>query len=146
MGEYFLRFLENEDEAQMTGYKFLAMKDRVIVSQTFHHKEYEELDRPRNLSTAEARKLWASLIKSGRFEEIHRESLPQVLEKIKTNGGFLSMEDLRVIAKEDRLKMILVRMGNSRFLAHAQDVKWLIEIVQRDGKDYIRDVSLPAER
>jgi hypothetical protein len=55
------------------------------------------------------------------------------------------MNDLKVIAKEDRLKMILVRMGNSRFLAHAQDVKWLVEIVQREGKDYVRDISLPAK-
>jgi len=68
-----------------------------------------------------------------------------VLANIATNGGFLTMNDLAVIAKEDRLKMILVRMGNSRFLAHAQDVKWLVEIVQRDGKDYVRDISLPAK-
>lgn len=143
MTEHYLRFLENEDEAQMTGYKFSVQGNRVIISQTFHHKEYET-DRRWSNSKPEARKFWASLIASGKFEEV-QPSLSQVLANIATNGGFLTMNDLRVIAKEDRLKMILVRMGNSRFLAHAQDVKWLVEIVQRDGKDYVRDISLPAK-
>lgn len=143
MSEHYLRFLENEDEAQMTGYKFSVQGDRVIISPTFHHTEYET-DRPKNYSKPEARKFWASLISTGKFEEV-QPSLSQVLANIATNGGFLTMNDLKVIAKEDRLKMILVRMGNSRFLAHAQDVKWLVEIVQRDGKDYVRDISLPVD-
>jgi len=142
MSDHYLRFLENEDEAQMTGYKFSVQGERVIISETFHHAEYET-DRPKNYSKPEARKFWKSLIDSGKFEEV-TPPLTQVLTKAKSNHGFLTMNDLRIIAKEDRLKMILVRLGNSRFMAHAQDVKWLIEIVKRDGKDYVRDISLPA--
>lgn len=143
MNAYYLRFLENEDEAQMTGYKFTVNGDKVIVSQTFHHQEYEEFDTPKTLSKAEARKLWKSLIDSGRFEEIV-EPINQVLKRAKTQHGFLTMSDVRIIAKQDRLKMLLVRCGNSRFLAPAQNIKWLVDIIERDGKDHVRDISLPA--
>lgn len=143
MSDHYLRFLENEDEAQMTGYKFSVNGDRAIVSQTFHHQEYEEFDTPQNLSKVEARKLWTKLIASGQFEEIV-ESLSQVLARAKANHGFLTLNDVRVIAKEDRSKMLLVRCGNSRFLAHADNIKWLIDIIERDGQEYVRDISIPS--
>jgi len=68
---HYLRFLYNEDEAQMTGYKFAVNGNQVTVSQTFHHAEYEEYDTPRTMSIGEARKLWTKLIDSGEFE--HRQ-------------------------------------------------------------------------
>jgi len=153
MAEYYLRFLANEDEAQMTGYKFSFDLDTkpgpfkwdVVVTQTFHHAEYEEAQQPKNLSVEEARKLWKMLINSGDFEEVV-DSLATVLNRAKSNHGFLTMQDIKVIAKEDRLKQILVRCGNCRFLAAAQDVKHLIDIIERDGKDHVRDVSLPATK
>lgn len=58
MSEHYLRFLWNEDEAQMTGYKFSVDGDTVTVSQTFHHSEYEEFDTPKVMNRIEARKLW----------------------------------------------------------------------------------------
>jgi hypothetical protein len=143
MNEHYLRFLENEDEAQMTGYKFSVQGNRVIISQTFHHKEYEDTDRPKNYSVAQARKFWKELIDSGKFEEVV-PSLDSVMSRIKSNGGFLSMADLRVVAKHDRLKMLLVRCGMGRFLAPAQDIKHFVDIIHRDRKDYVRDISLPA--
>lgn len=143
MNAHYLRYLENEDEAQMTGYKFQPVGDTVVVSQTFHHSEYEQAGK--TLSKRKARDLWKSLIASGVFEEIV-QPLTQVLERAKGNSGFLTMADLRVIAKEDRLKLILVRCGNGRFLAPAQDVQNFIDIITRDGKDYVRDISLPSEK
>ena len=69
MSKHYLHFLENEDEAQMTGYKFVVNGETVVVSQTFHHPEYESFDIPQIISVVEARKLWKKLIKSGQFKE-----------------------------------------------------------------------------
>ena len=35
--------------------------------------------------------------------------------------------------------------GGKRFTAPAQDVESLIDLVSRDGKDYVRDASIPAD-
>ena len=43
-----------------------------------------------------------------------------------------------------RLTLLLVRCGGCRFLAPAQDVQHLVDIITREGTDYIRDVSVPA--
>jgi hypothetical protein len=40
---------------------------------------------------------------------------------------------------------VLVRCGGCRFLCGAQDVAHLIAIITADARDYVRDVSLPAE-
>ena len=75
--DHYLKFLENEDEAQMTGYKFSVDGDQVIVSQTFHFPEYEEFDEPRLMTRNEARTLWSKLIVSGKFETfLHESYLP----------------------------------------------------------------------
>lgn len=68
----------------------------------------------------------------------------RVLRVIKENDGFLRDIDLKLLAEQDRLRMILVRCGNGRFLAPAQDVKHFIDIIERDKSDYIRDISLPT--
>ena len=142
MSDHYLRFLENEDEAQMTGYKFSVNGDRVTVSETFHHVEYEQP--PQNLSKVEARKMWIKLIRSGKFEEIV-DSLSQVLARAKTRDNFLTLNDVRVIAKNDPSKMLLVRCGNCRFLAHADNIKWIIDIIERDGQEYVRDIAIPSK-
>jgi len=64
-----LHFLENEDEAEMTGMNFEAHEDHVIITQTFHYPEYEQSQDPVQISKPEARKLWTKLLASGQFEE-----------------------------------------------------------------------------
>ena len=58
--------------------------------------------------------------------------------------NFLTREDLERLAEQDRLRKVLVRCGNGRFLAAAQDVQWFVDIIERDGRDYVRDISLPS--
>ena len=71
---HYLHFLANEDEAQMTGYKFEVYSDRVVVSQTFYHPEYAGSSR--TLSKAAARTLWRELIATGDYEPIVRKKEP----------------------------------------------------------------------
>ena len=84
-------------------------------------------------------------------------SLNRALQHIKANGGFLTLTDLDVIVHHDRLRLILVRCGNGRFMAPAQDVQHFINIIKRDATahdnrndpehlltDYVRDISLPT--
>jgi hypothetical protein len=71
-------------------------------------------------------------------------SLSRVLSVVKKNGGFLRDTDIEIIVHHDRLRQVLVRCGNCRFVCAVQDVKHLIGIIERDGQDYIRDVSLPT--
>jgi hypothetical protein len=60
--------------------------------------------------------------------------------------GFLDPDQVRWLAEDHkyRLTMLLVRCGACRFTAPAQDVQHLIDIITDDGRDYVRDVSLPA--
>ena len=69
--------------------------------------------------------------------------------------GFLTPADIATIAADPatRLQLVLVRCGAGRFLTPAQDAAHFIAIIERDYQtsgrntgDYIRDVSLPAER
>ncbi len=69
--------------------------------------------------------------------------------------GYLTEAEVEEIANdpETRLTMLLVRCGSGRFLAPAQDVGHFIAIIETHGatpandpnRDYIRDVSLPAQ-
>ena len=70
-----------------------------------------------------------------------------VLADARTRFGFLSAEDLAVLAADQRTRLmrVLVRCGGCRFLAAAQDAKHLIDIITAEGRDYVRDVSLPAD-
>ena len=51
----------------------------------------------------------------------------------------ISRDDLDLT---DRLRPVLVRCGRGRFTCAAQDAEHFIAIIERDGSDYIRDVSL----
>lgn len=73
------------------------------------------------------------------------KTLQQLQQKIKSQNGFLTTEDIEQLSREDRLCQLLVRCGACRFLAPAQCVQHLIDIIQRDNRDYVRDVSLPAK-
>lgn len=64
---------------------------------------------------------------------------------VHVQGGFLTAQDVQAIAEHDRLRQLLVRCGNCRFVTAAQSVEWLSAIIKRDGQDYVRDVSLLAD-
>lgn len=83
----------------------------------------------------------------------------QIVERAKlTKFGFLTQAELAAIAAdpETRLQWILIRCGNGRFTAPAQDVKHFIAIIEEhanvieqhtgfnvnNNRDYIRDVSI----
>lgn len=71
--------------------------------------------------------------------------LIKLLSKIAhEQGGFLLQSDIHQLAELDRLRQLLVRCGNCRFVTAAQDVGWITAIITRDGTDYVRDVSLLA--
>jgi hypothetical protein len=69
-----------------------------------------------------------------------------VLENAATlNMGFLGQKEVDALASDEQLRLqpCLVRCNRCRFTAPAQDVKWLIECVEKNG-DWCRDVSIPA--
>lgn len=83
-------------------------------------------------------------------------SAREIIREARTERcGFLTQADIATIAADPatRLQMVLVRCGSGRFLTPAQDAAHFIAIIERDYQthgiqtgDYIRDVSLPAER
>ena len=70
------------------------------------------------------------------------QPLDRILLDIKDEMGFLSDIQLSRLADLDRLRPVLVRCGRGRFTCAAQDAEHFIAIIERDGSDYIRDVSL----
>ena len=67
------------------------------------------------------------------------------------NGGFMRDDDIAELAKLDRLRQVLVRCGNGRFVTAADSVAHFVGIIEREhgddfepGSDYVRDVSLLA--
>ncbi len=66
-----------------------------------------------------------------------------VIQELKANrGGFVRDTDLPEIIMENRLQKMLVRCGGGRFACPAQDVKHFVDIIETDGRDYVRDVSV----
>jgi len=65
-------------------------------------------------------------------------------DRLSNDHGFLRDADLTELARLDRLRLVLVRCGECRFTCAAQDALHLIDIIRADGRDYVRDVSLPA--
>ena len=72
--------------------------------------------------------------------------LQQLLKKIVSpvQGGFLTGDDVQALARIDRLRQVLVRCGACRFIISVDSFDHMAGIIDRDGADYIRDVSLPA--
>lgn len=58
--------------------------------------------------------------------------------------GFLPKPALEKLVKLNRLNPVLVRCGGGRFTCPAQDAQHFIDIITKEGSDYIRDVSIPA--
>ena len=71
-------------------------------------------------------------------------SLSRILNKIKSQDGFLNDTDIDALKEHDRLRQVLVRCGNGRFTCAVQDVKHFCEIIDASAADYVRDVSLPT--
>ena len=69
-------------------------------------------------------------------------ALSRILQDARAHCGFLSQARLAELAEADRLRMVLIRCGGGRFLCPAQDAAHFIDAI--DGRDYVRDVSLPS--
>lgn len=72
----------------------------------------------------------------------------ELLKKINDEQfGFLDEAQIDCLANDPafRLTVLLVRCGSCRFVAPAQDVKHLIGIIEKEGSDYVRDVSIPTD-
>lgn len=66
-----------------------------------------------------------------------------IINKIRNEQhGFMTFEDLDILIEQNRLCPVLVRCGNGRFVAPAQDVKTFVDIICNEGSTYIRDLSL----
>lgn len=73
-----------------------------------------------------------------------------LIKIVKQQYGCLDLSNIHELASLDRLRLVLVRCGNGRFLCPAQNVEHFCNIIRRDFDahqndcDYVRDVSLPA--
>jgi hypothetical protein len=81
-----------------------------------------------------------------------------VADRIEKRCGYVIEEDLPAIIAYDRLKLLLVRCGNGRFLCAAQDVAHFVALIEEHSDlhkektgyhfgpntDYVRDISIPA--
>lgn len=72
---------------------------------------------------------------------------PELASKIRQQVFFLRDNDIVELSmiKDYRLILVLVRCGGGRFLTPMQDAKKFINIIVKEGSDYIRDVSLPCD-
>lgn len=81
---------------------------------------------------------------------------PKLASQIAERGGFLLDTMIPDLIKINRMMMVLVRCGASRFTCPVDCVKHLVGIIDEHrelkqatsggeiGTDYIRDISLPA--
>lgn len=76
-------------------------------------------------------------------EYIRRRKLADLVEEIAPRGFFLSQSQLARLVDLERLRLVLIRFGEGRCLAPAQDAARLIAAAERGGW-YVRDVSLPS--
>lgn len=58
--------------------------------------------------------------------------------------SFVTEEQLKVIAEDEETRMtpVLVRCGLGRFTTPAQDAAHFVKIIEAEGSDYVRDVSI----
>ena len=67
----------------------------------------------------------------------HRQHL------IDTTMGFITcQEDENKLIAENRLQPVLIRCGGGRFSCPIQDVKHFVDIINKEGSDYVRDISV----
>ena len=73
-------------------------------------------------------------------------TIEQAFAQIHEQHGYITEEVLPVLVQHARLSPVLVRCGLGRFTCPAQDVAHFIAIIDSDGRDYVRDVSLPGRK
>lgn len=71
-------------------------------------------------------------------------SNPTLAKKIESQATFLTNEDIPEVERVDRTIMVLVRCGNGRFLCPVQNALHFCNIIDKEGTDYVRDVSFPS--
>ena len=59
-------------------------------------------------------------------------------------GRWVYDTDVDALIREDRLRLVLVRLQGGRFTCPIQDLRHLLRVVERGG-EAIRDVSVPVE-
>jgi hypothetical protein len=69
--------------------------------------------------------------------------LETLIDRIVKQGGFISPAELNELGTLDRLRMVLVRFHQGRFLIASQSCADAIEAIEKGGW-YCRDVSLPT--
>ena len=69
---------------------------------------------------------------------------PALAEKIKGQGYFVTVDDVKRIVEIDRLHRVLVRCGGGRFACGAQDVEHFLAVIEASKMDYLRDLSIEA--
>ena len=67
-----------------------------------------------------------------------------IRECMEQQGGFVRDVDLPAVIAEDRFCPLIVRCGSGRFTVPAQDCAHFVAIVEKEGSDYIRDISILA--
>jgi hypothetical protein len=69
----------------------------------------------------------------------------EFFRSIQDNGYFLDEKNIQKLVEIDCHCLVLVRCGSGRFLTPAQNVEHFVNIITRDGFDYVRDVSVPVD-
>lgn len=85
------------------------------------------------------------MIRSGPGNDVTVPTVAGVVAAAGQRGGFLTPSEIDFLAREDRLRQVLVRCGGCRFVCAAQDVVHLAFLIEASGRDHVRDYSLPAE-
>ena len=64
----------------------------------------------------------------------------------KETFGFISSpDDLKKVIAENPNYKLLVRCGGGRFVVNADQADHFMEIIRKEGSDYVRDLSFLAE-
>jgi hypothetical protein len=67
-------------------------------------------------------------------------------KQIMENGGFItSQAEEDALIAENPHRVVLVRCGNGRFKCPIQNLPHFVRIINKEGSDYVRDVSINAQ-
>ena len=72
-----------------------------------------------------------------------RPTNPALAAKLTEQMGFITDVDLPAIVAFAPRTQLLVRCNIGRFLTAAESVKSFVDIITREGSDWVRDVSIP---
>jgi len=80
-----------------------------------------------------------------------KEKNPELYNKLYSQGGFISPDDLQAIEAVDRFIQVIVRCNNGRFTCPVQNAKHFVDIITEHGDtfglikgDYVRDIAFPV--